>query len=215
VAKVLRFLITAGPTREYLDSVRYFSNGSSGKMGYACAETAARRGHRVVLVSGPVELATPGGSKRVDVISALQMRDAVLAEFGRCDAVIMTAAVCDYRPKRMQSRKMKKGQGSLFLELQRTPDILAGLGRLKKHQILIGFAVEDRAGKSNARRKLIEKKLDAIVLNTPAAVGADRSDIHLLQAGDRWQPLGNIRKTTLAERLIALAEKLCADSRKS
>jgi phosphopantothenoylcysteine decarboxylase / phosphopantothenate---cysteine ligase len=206
----MRFLITAGPTREYLDSVRYFSNGSSGKMGYACAASAVQRGHKAVLISGPVDLAAPKGVRRVMVISAEQMWDAVMREFSRCDAVIMTAAVCDYRPKKTQRYKVKKGEGNLILELKRTPDILAGLGLLKKNQVLIGFAVEDQRGKANARRKFVGKNLDAIILNRPASIGADRSEFEMLTVGEKWQSLGILHKMALAKKLVVLAEKMFA-----
>jgi len=206
----MRFLITAGPTREYLDSVRYLSNGSSGKMGYACAKAARDRGHQVTLLSGPVELEKPAGVKAMDVISAEEMHRAAMREFSRCDAVIMTAAVCDYRPAVRSRCKISKQKGNLHIHLIPPPDILAELGRRKKRQILIGFAVQDRSARKNAERKLRSKNLDAIVLNSPAAIGADRSEIEILQSGKRWEPLGTIPKRSLAKRLIRLAEQLSA-----
>ena len=123
----MRFLITTGPTREYLDPVRFLSNASSGKMGYACAAAAQRRGHKVVLVSGPVERPRPQGVKLVKVVTAAQMAQAVAKHFDKCDCVIMTAAVCDYRPKKISGHKLRKGKGKMRLDLECTEDILAGL----------------------------------------------------------------------------------------
>lgn len=204
----MRILITAGPTREYLDPVRFLTNASTGKMGYACAAAATRRGHQVTLVSGPVALKRPAGVERIDVLSSTEMYEAVLAHYPVCDAVIMTAAVCDYRPAQRSTHKLTKQPDGLLLPLVRTADILAALGRQKQRQVLIGFAVQDRAARSRARGKLADKNLDAIVLNGPAAFGADGAEAALLVRGRPWEPLGAIRKTVLATRLVRLAEQL-------
>jgi phosphopantothenoylcysteine decarboxylase / phosphopantothenate---cysteine ligase len=208
--KKLKFLITAGPTREYLDPVRFLTNASSGKMGYACAAAAKRRGHKVTLISGPVAIKIPRGIKRIDVITGAEMEKAVREHYKTCDCVIMTAAVGDYKSKRTSRYKIKKDQDTLNLELVRTKDILAGLGRRKQNQVLIGFAVQDRAARANAQRKLLEKNLDAIVLNSPSSFGADNIDAEILIRDLAWQPYPAITKSRLATRLILLAEKLLA-----
>jgi phosphopantothenoylcysteine decarboxylase / phosphopantothenate---cysteine ligase len=203
----MHFLITAGPTREYIDPVRFISNGSTGKMGYACAAAAVRRGHRVTLVSGPVGLATPKKVRLVRVISSNEMADAVMGIFARCDCVIMTAAVGDYKPEKPANQKIKKTDQPFILKLQRTIDILAELGRVKEEQLLIGFAVQDRSGRQNARRKMAEKNLDAVVLNSPASFGADRIDAQILTRGGGWENFPRISKKVLATTLVKLAER--------
>jgi len=205
----MRFLITAGPTREYIDPVRFISNGSTGKMGFACAEAAVRGGHKVTLVSGPVALTVPKEVKRIDVVSCREMAGTVFQHFDRCDCVIMTAAVCDYQPSHRVPFKISKGKGPLSLELERTRDILAELGKKKQNQILIGFAVQDRAPRQNASRKLKTKNLDAVILNQPAAFGAEKSDIEILPRDGKWKSYPQIKKTSLATIIIKLAEKLC------
>ncbi|MBN1436038.1 MAG: phosphopantothenoylcysteine decarboxylase [Sedimentisphaerales bacterium] len=204
----MRFLITAGPTREYLDPVRFLSNGSTGKMGYACAATAVKLGHKVTLISGPTALPRPAGVKFIPVVSAQEMAQKTLEAFPNCDCVIMTAAVCDYQPAKIAKHKMQKQTEDLLLQLTRTPDILAQLGQQKTHQKLIGFAVQDRAAKTNARRKLENKNLDAIILNGPAAFAADRTDAHILTPPAPWQTHTNITKAKLAQQIIKIAQKL-------
>ena len=209
----MRILVTAGATREYLDPVRFLSNGSTGKMGYACAAAARRRGHRVTLVSGAATAARPTGVRMVKVGSAAQMKAAVDGAYGDCDCVIMTAAVCDYRPAKKQKYKMAKGEGKMVLELERTEDILAGLGAAKREdQILIGFAVQDRAGRTKARAKLRGKNLDAIVLNGPGAFGAEGMEAAILTRDGGWEELGQISKKALATRIVRFAEKLVGRS---
>ena len=138
----MRILVTAGPTREYFDSVRFISNPSSGKMGYAIAAEAARRGHKVDLVSGPVELPAPKGVKVTHVVTAQEMFDAAAAMFSRCQAAVMTAAVCDYRPATRLDRKLKKSNRPFSLRLVPTPDICAYLGRIKGDRIVIEMLAE-------------------------------------------------------------------------
>lgn len=161
----LTVLVTAGPTIEDIDAVRFLSNRSSGKMGYRLAEAARDRGARVVLVSGPTALEAPAGIDLVGVRSAQDMSQAVAQRGGRVDVIVMAAAVADYRPRESAEEKLKKGPGSMSLELVRTPDILKGLGEAKRGQLLIGFAAETGDLVGNARRKLVEKKLDLIVAN--------------------------------------------------
>ena len=211
--KKLKFVITAGPTREFLDPVRFLTNASSGKMGYACAAAAQRRGHNVTLIAGPVALKTPRGVKRIDVMTGAEMEKAVRAYYKTCDCVIMTAAVGDYKPKRTSRYKIKKPQDVFQLELVRTKDILAGLGMRKRNQVLIGFAVQDRAPRTNALRKLLDKNLDAIVVNSPSTFGADKTDVEILIRDRDWQSFPAIAKTRLATLLIRLAEKLIREQR--
>lgn len=158
-------MVTAGPTREEIDPVRFISNHSSGKMGYAIARSAARRGARVILVSGPVNLVVPYGVEFVSVDSARQMHDAVMAQVGRCNAVVKAAAVADYRPSERKDGKIKKQAGAISIDLVKNPDILMELGRLEKRPLLVGFAAETDNLEAYASKKLSEKNLDMIVAN--------------------------------------------------
>lgn len=176
----MRVLITAGPTREYLDAVRYLSNASSGAMGYALAEAVVANGHEAVLVSGPVSLPDPPGCVVHRVETTSQMLAVCLREFHTCDGVIGAAAVCDYRPKQRSTGKLKKTGGTLLLELEETEDILEQLGRQKKYRWIAGFALEAEAGRANALRKLVEKNCDVIALNAPTAIGAAFTELELL-----------------------------------
>lgn len=178
-----RILVTAGPTLEAIDPVRYISNHSSGKMGYAIAGELAARGADVTLISGPVSLPAPQGVKRVDVVSARQMYDASVETFKDSDAAVMCAAVADYTPSKVEDAKIKH-KGSLSLELAPTNDIAAELGRQKKGRLLIGFALETDNEESNARGKLERKNLDYIVLNSlrdeGAGFGGDSNKITII-----------------------------------
>jgi phosphopantothenoylcysteine decarboxylase/phosphopantothenate--cysteine ligase len=160
-----KFLITAGPSREPIDPVRYISNRSSGKMGYALARAGIRRGAEVALVSGPTGLEPPSGARMISVTTAAEMRRAVLAEFPKCTAVIMAAAVGDYHPVEFSNNKIKRGKGPLELRLEPNPDILKELGAKKNGKLLVGFAAETEALAANAKKKLREKNLDMIVAN--------------------------------------------------
>ena len=196
--------MTAGPTREPLDAVRFLSNRSTGKLGYALAAALSRR-HEVTLVSGPTALAAPRGVRFVSVETAREMHAAVLACFREADAVIMNAAVADYRPARRRRGKIAKGP-PMTLALVRNVDILDDLGRRKRPgQVLIGFALETRKGLARARRKLAEKNLDAIVRNDVATMGADTVSGMLVEADGTLTRLDNISKRALAgilERVI-------------
>jgi phosphopantothenoylcysteine decarboxylase/phosphopantothenate--cysteine ligase len=158
-------LITAGPTREEIDPVRYISNHSSGKMGYALARAAWRRGAQVLLISGPTALAKPDGVHVIPVTSAVEMQGEVMARVAECDVVIKAAAVADYRPLVRNSTKIKKKADSVTIELVKNPDILAGLGGMEQRPFLVGFAAETDALAENAAKKLKEKNLDMIVAN--------------------------------------------------
>ena len=165
-------IITAGPTRERIDPVRYITNFSSGKMGYAIAEEAVKRGAKVTLVSGPVSLPSPNGVERVNVESAQDMYQAVMSRFNDADVVIKAAAVADYRPKTISDQKIKKQTGGEVIELERTNDILLELGKKKEHQLLIGFAAETNNVEEYARKKLDSKNADMIVANNIQESGA-------------------------------------------
>lgn len=167
-----RLLITAGPNREPLDPVRYLSNRSSGKMGYALARAALRRGAEVALVSGPTALEAPAGARVIRVNTAAEMRDAVLQEFAACTTVIMAAAVADYRPVGGGDQKIKRGEGPMELRLEPNPDIVKELGRMKDGKFLVGFAAETEDLTANAARKLRDKNLDMIVANNVAEAGS-------------------------------------------
>lgn len=167
-----KILITAGPTQERIDPVRYFTNHSSGKMGYALAKAAKERGGEVILVSGQTALQAPKGVKRISITSAKEMYDNVIEYFDDVDIVIKAAAVADYRPKETYDNKRKKGEGTWFIEMERTKDILKTLGKKKQNQLLVGFAAETENVEENAMRKLKEKNLDLIVANDISASGA-------------------------------------------
>jgi phosphopantothenoylcysteine decarboxylase/phosphopantothenate--cysteine ligase len=207
----LRILITAGPTREYLDPVRYLSNDSSGRMGFALAGQAVRRGHRVTLVHGPVDLEPPAGAALVPVVSAAEMLRACRRVWRRHDVLLMAAAVADYAPARVRGTKLKKSARSLLLHLRPTPDVLAALSAERRAgQVVIGFALEDRDSRRRAAGKLKRKDLDAIVLNAPAAIAAPSSSIQVLTRDGRWTRIGWADKRVLAKAIVGLAERLAA-----
>jgi len=176
-------LITAGPTREKIDPVRYLTNRSSGRMGYALAEAALRRGARVLLVSGPTALTPPGAAQVTRVESAEEMRQAVLQLLPQATIVIKTAAVSDYRPKSLASQKIKRS-GPMTLELEPTVDILGEIARHKQSQLIVGFAAETQSALENARKKLAAKSLDAIVVNDVSREGvgfdSDRNAVTII-----------------------------------
>ena len=167
-----KVLITAGPTQEAIDPVRYITNHSSGKMGYALAEAARDRGADVVLVSGQVALTPPPGMTVVKIVSAADMAEAVFAEFPDTDVLIMAAAVADYRPKTVADQKIKKSGGGMTIELERTTDILGTLADKKTHQFVCGFSMETENLIENSRKKLVKKKLDMIAANSIRDEGA-------------------------------------------
>ncbi|MEG2062578.1 MAG: phosphopantothenoylcysteine decarboxylase [Kiritimatiellia bacterium] len=168
----MNLLITAGPTREPLDPVRFLSNHSTGRMGFALAQAAADAGHKVVLIAGPVTLTTPSGVRRINVETALEMLDAVKEELAACDVFISCAAVADWRPEQCSSMKLKKAEMANVLRLVRNPDILKMVAPLKGNRIFVGFSAETGDPIAEATRKLHEKKLDLIVANDVTAVGS-------------------------------------------
>lgn len=206
-----RVLITAGPTREALDPVRYLTNHSTGKMGYAIAEAAAAMGAETKLVSGPVELPAPEGVQRVKVESARDMFEAVMSDLNY-DIIIMTAAVADYRPKTAQSQKIKKIEGDLTLELTRNPDILFEVGRVKTHQVLIGFAAETEHVLEHAAAKLRKKNLDMIVANDVTAQGAgfgsDTNIVTFITSDGEQTAFDQMEKSEVAKAILKKAADL-------
>jgi len=168
----INVLVTAGPTVERIDPVRFFTNRSTGKMGYALAEQAAKFGASVTLVTGPTNLEYPKGVQVVQIESAQQMLEAVMQRYHEADVVIKSAAVADYRPKHVFDQKMKKQPGEAVLELERTTDILRTLGERKEHQLLVGFAAETEQVDEYAQKKLASKNLDMIVANNVTTEGA-------------------------------------------
>jgi phosphopantothenoylcysteine decarboxylase/phosphopantothenate--cysteine ligase len=199
-------LVTAGPTVEDIDPVRYVSNRSSGKMGYRLAEAARDRGAKVILVSGPTSLVVPHGVEAVAVRSAEEMQRAVADRVGPATVVIAAAAVSDYRPAAASPSKIKKGDGPVRLELVRTPDILQGLGRAKGARVLVGFAAETEDLLANARKKLEAKNLDLVVANDVTAegagFGADTNAVVLLRRDGSRVDVPVASKREVAERIL-------------
>ena len=205
-ASSIRCLITAGPTREHLDPVRFLSNPSTGKMGYALADAAVAQGWTVDPVAGPVALEEPEDVVLYPVVSADEMFHQVDALFDVCDVLIMTAAVSDFRPAKQHTRKEKKGQASLTVEFERTVDILKTMTERKQHQIVVGFAAETDHVEEYARRKLFEKRCDWIVANKVGEVGAgfaaNTNMVTLIGASGESVKLGPAPKSEIARELI-------------
>ncbi|KML46634.1 bifunctional phosphopantothenoylcysteine decarboxylase/phosphopantothenate--cysteine ligase CoaBC [Cytobacillus firmus] len=210
-----KVVITAGPTREKIDPVRYITNHSTGKMGYAIAEAAVSSGAEVVLISGPVSINAPAGLKLIKVESAEEMYQAALNEFDYADVVIKTAAVSDYRPKVASAQKMKKQPGDEVLELERTKDILFELGQKKEKQILIGFAAETEQVEEYAKGKLMKKNADMIVANNVTAEGAgfgtDTNIVTLFKKDGSSEKLPLMSKRDVAVKILEEASKLLKD----
>jgi phosphopantothenoylcysteine decarboxylase/phosphopantothenate--cysteine ligase len=202
-----RILVTAGPTQELLDPVRFITNRSSGKMGYALAKAAQKRGAEVILISGPTYLAPPRKVKFIRVVTALEMREATLREFQEATVIIKTAAVADYRPKVKGDRKLKKGDASITtLELEKNPDILEELGKNKGNRILIGFTAETEELIKNAQDKLKTKNLDLIVANDVSQEGSgfesDTIQVKIVDREGRIEDLPLQPKDEIAERIL-------------
>ncbi len=201
-----KVLVTAGPTREFIDPVRFLSNGSTGTMGFALADAAAKRGADVVLLAGPVGLPTPANVSRVDIVNADDLRHAAL-DHADADIVIAAAAVADYAPASSSDEKLKKADADLSLKLRRTPDVLAALGERKQNgQLLIGFALETQNGEANALEKLTRKNLDWIVLNHAnedgAGFGTTTNRVVLLGSDGSRHELPLMDKAAVAERIL-------------
>ncbi len=206
------FLITAGPTQEPLDPVRYISNRSSGKMGYALAEAALRRGAKVILVSGPVALTPPVGADLVPVRTAQQMYDAVFAHLDPATVIVKCAAVADYRPIHRSGQKIKKTAASVSLELERTPDILAELGHKRGHRLLIGFAAETENLRDYAAQKLKSKNCDMVVANLvdqpDSGFESDSNEVLLALKSGEFIPIAKASKREVADKILNEVVKL-------
>ena len=204
----MNFLVSAGPTREYLDSVRFISSASSGRMGFAVARTATARGHHVVLVSGPTALECPDGLETVAITSTVEMLAAIKARFEWADCLVMAAAPADYRPETRRHGKTSKTTGPLLLKLTPNPDILMELNRHRSHQVVIGFAMEATDVQANAREKMRRKRMDAVVANSPAAFAACRITATVLMRDGGIRTFDGVEKDFLALELVKLAEAL-------
>jgi phosphopantothenoylcysteine decarboxylase/phosphopantothenate--cysteine ligase len=201
-----KLLITAGPTREPLDPVRFITNYSSGKMGYALAVAAKRRGADVTLISGPTSLPPPRGVRFVGVSTALEMREAVMAHYKEATSIIKAAAVADYRPSVRSDAKIKKHEGAFLLSLERNPDIIEEIGKLKGDRILIGFAMESENLIENARGKMLKKNMDYIAANMIAMEGAgfqsDTNIITIIGRDGRVEELPRMDKQQAADKIL-------------
>lgn len=208
MAEPFHLVVTAGPTREHIDPVRYLSNESSGRMGFAIARAAARRGHRVTLIAGPVEQRTPKGVERIDVLSARDMLAAMKEHFQEADALVMAAAVADYRPRRkLRSKwKAKEQGGSPSIELVENPDLLRTVARRKGGRFVVAFALETEDGLRRAAAKLVAKNADLIVLNGPSALGSDRTSVTFLDREGNQLELQDRSKDEVARALVRLME---------
>ena len=198
----MRILITAGPTREYLDDVRYISNASSGRMGYALVESALQAGHDVVLVSGPVDLPPPIGCEYHAVVTTSEMLATCEKLFPGCDGVIAAAAVCDYKPVMRIEGKISKTGTPIQLEMIETDDVLAKLGERKSHRWVVGFALEAQNERENALQKLRRKNCDAIVLNRPVAIGSLDNSVELLGPGGETIANWSGKKTDVSLEIV-------------
>ena len=215
----MKVLVTAGPTREPIDPVRFVSNRSSGKMGYAVAQAAQRAGHEVCLVSGPVALEPPPGVDVVRVATAAEMLAAVEKRVRGCDVLVMAAAVADWRPKKIAARKLKKSAGPPRIEWEATPDVLKTLAPLKKKtQVFCGFAAETENLAREARRKLREKNLDAIAANDVSkkdrGFESDRNALTVFLAEGNAVRVALASKSECAERLLDVLAEIFARKKK-
>src|SRR5579864_2336981 len=205
-------LITAGPTEEPLDPVRFISNRSSGKMGYALAQAAAQRGARVTLVSGPVQLSEPAGAKVIHVRTAVEMRNAVMEHLAEATIIVKSAAVADYHLSRVPQHKVKKTSARMSLDLDPTPDILAELGQKKGDRLLIGFAAETENLTDSARQKLKTKNCDMVVANLVNQEGtgfeSDQNEVTLVLRTGETIPIARAPKREIADRIFDQVMKL-------
>ena len=201
----MKVVVTAGPTREYIDTVRFITNASSGRMGYACAAAAVEAGHDVTLITGPVALAPPRGVRVVEILTVTGLKEALDVHFPGCDALIMAAAVGDFTVAEARDTKIPRSAGPVQISLLPTPDLVAGLGkRRRKGQVLICFAVEDDGDEKKARAEMKAKKCDYVVLNTPTAMAAAESEACILSRKKAMLPWGPRPKEALAREIIAL-----------
>jgi len=208
----MKILITAGPTREHLDPVRFISNSSTGTMGYLIAQEGKKRGYKIILITGPTHLKPPDGIKVVKVTSAEEMKEAVLKYFPECNALIMAAAVSDWKPQMKFSEKLKRKK-EWDLKLIPNPDILKEVSKIKKeNQIVIGFALETEKIEENALKKLKEKKLDLIIGNTTEFFGEGKpSEVVFISKDGKIKEYKRINKEKVAEKIIQWIEKKYTD----
>jgi len=197
-----KVLVTAGPTREAIDPVRFISNPSSGRMGYAIARAAKRRGAEVVLVSGPSHLNPPRGVTFIKTTTAEEIAEATMRHYPQSTVVIMAAAVSDYRPRISHRKKVKKEEARINIELERTQDILKELGSRKRGQFLVGFALETENMLANAKKKLKEKRLDMIVANDPGGFDGEITQVTIIESEDTVEHLPPFPKNEVAERIL-------------
>jgi phosphopantothenoylcysteine decarboxylase/phosphopantothenate--cysteine ligase len=214
----MRFLITAGGTREYIDPVRYISNASSGKMGYALAKAAFNAGHKVTLISAS-DLQPPVGMDFIGVESAQDMFNAVKEFFPKCDCLIMAAAVADYTPLLTYKSKIKRSGKILTIKLKPTPDILKWAGKHKNKKratrgeprIIVGFALEDKNLRKNAEKKLKEKNLDMIIANTPEVISSEETAVQIKVPAKSWTKFPPANKTAVAQKIIEMINVIQED----
>lgn len=209
-AKPLHFLVSAGPTHEPIDPVRFIGNRSSGQMGITLAQTAQARGHHVTLVLGPSHLSAPAGVMVVRVETAQQMLDELEARFAATDVLVMAAAVADVRPVHASAHKLKKEELGATLRLEKNADILAHLGRMRRQQVVVGFSLETLRGAeaiAEAVRKAKAKCCDLMVLNSPGSLGGERAaSVVFVKSDGSSEDLGDLSKSELAGRLVAWCE---------
>ncbi len=207
----MHILVTAGPTREAIDPVRFLSNRSSGRMGFAIAAAAAEAGHVVRLIAGPVTRETPPGVERIDVISAADMCEAVTKQVAWCDALVMAAAVADWRPAVVSGEKLKKGDGAMRLDLERTTDILAAIKDRKESRVFVGFAAETGDPTAEATRKLSAKGLDMIVANDvsrpDAGFEVETNAVTFIEPDGTTRHIDTAPKSDIAVQIVAWIER--------
>ena len=212
MVKPLKFLVSAGPTREHIDPVRFITNASSGKMGFMVAEAALKAGHQVKIVTGPVKLKYPERAEVIETTTAMEMHGAIMTNFPECDVLVMTAAVCDYRPTKTSINKIHKSDETFILRLEKNPDILLSVRRLEKDQTIIGFAAETNDVIVSARRKLEKKRMDMIVANEVGGKDYGFAVEHikatlLFRTGENKE-LGRCRKENVAEIIVKEAVRI-------
>jgi phosphopantothenoylcysteine decarboxylase / phosphopantothenate---cysteine ligase len=208
----VRFLVTAGPTREPIDPVRYLSNRSSGKMGYAIAEAAIDAGHDVTLISGPVEIAPPARARLISITTSDEMFEAVHRHARDCDVLVMCAAVADYKPARISRQKIKKDRGGLDLELIPTRDVLMSLPERDRSFVVIGFAAETENLEENAQNKLRQKNCDAVVANpigdANSGMESDENEVTIFFRDGQTQRISRAPKKIIARELVKIFENM-------
>jgi phosphopantothenoylcysteine decarboxylase/phosphopantothenate--cysteine ligase len=207
----VRFVVTAGPTREAIDPVRFISNRSSGKMGYAIAEAALAKKHEVTLISGPASIAPPRGAKNVSIITSDELYDAVHRAIRECDVLVMCAAVADYKPAAISARKMKKRKTAFALKLIPTRDILVSLPKRRRH-LVVGFAAETHDLTQNAQKKLRAKNCDAIVANdvsgTETGMESDENEVTIFFRNGGSKKILRASKKIIARELVKIIAKM-------